>query len=71
MATQQIVSSVVQQQKSAVAQFSSPQIISQLELTALLSLRGRLEVVCSVVRSAARGSRHSEAILTALREETE
>jgi hypothetical protein len=42
MATQQIVSSVVQQQKSAVVPISAPQTITQLELTVLLSLRGRL-----------------------------
>ena len=43
MATQQIVSSVSTQQKSAVVPFPAPpQSITQLELAALLSLRGRL-----------------------------
>jgi hypothetical protein len=44
MATQQIVSPVVQQQKSAVVTFPQlpPQQISQVEITLLLSLRGRL-----------------------------
>jgi hypothetical protein len=43
MATQQIVSSVSPQQKSAVVPFPAPpQPITQLELAALLSLRGRL-----------------------------
>jgi hypothetical protein len=42
MATQQIVSSVSTQQKPAVVPFSAPQPITQLELHALLSLRGRL-----------------------------
>jgi len=41
MATQQIVSSVVQQQKSAVVSFPVPQAITQFELAAFLSLRGR------------------------------
>jgi len=42
MATQQIVSPAVQPQKSAVVPISAPQAITQLELVALLSLRGRL-----------------------------
>jgi len=44
MATQQIVSSISTQQKSAVVPFPAPppQSITQLELAALLSLRGRL-----------------------------
>lgn len=43
MATQQIVSSVVAQQKSAVVQFPAPQAITQTELVLFLSLKGRLQ----------------------------
>ena len=54
MATQQIVSSVSTQQKSAVVvPFPAPpQSISQLELHALLSLRGRLHQLEEQVEAA-------------------
>jgi hypothetical protein len=45
MATQQIVTPVGQQQKSAVVPFpnQSPQTITQIELALFLSMRGRLQ----------------------------
>lgn len=53
MATQQIVSSVSTQQKSAVVPFPAPQqSITQLELQALLSLRGRLRQIEEQVEAA-------------------
>jgi hypothetical protein len=53
MATQQIVSSVSTQQKSAVVPFPAPpQSITQLELAALLSLRGRLHQLEEQVEAA-------------------
>jgi hypothetical protein len=53
MATQQIVSSVSTQQKSAVIPFPvPPPTITQLELSALLSLRGRLHQLEEQVEAA-------------------
>jgi hypothetical protein len=52
MATQQIVSPVSTQQKSAVVPFPAPQSITQLELAALLSLRGRLHQLEEQVQAA-------------------
>jgi hypothetical protein len=53
MATQQIVSSVSTQQKSAVVPFPAPpQSIAQLELAALLSLRSRLHQIEEQVEAA-------------------
>jgi len=53
MATQQIVSSVSTQQKSAVVLLPAPpQSITQLELAALLSLRGRLHQLEEQVEAA-------------------
>jgi hypothetical protein len=42
MVTQQSISQSLSQSKSAVVPFPAPHTITQLELTALLSLRGRL-----------------------------
>lgn len=52
MATQQIVSSVSTQQKSAVVPFPASQPITQLEIAALLSLRGRLHQLEEQVEAA-------------------
>lgn len=52
MATQQIVSSAVEQSKLAVVPFPSPQPITQTELTLLLSLRGRLHQLQEQVEQA-------------------
>jgi hypothetical protein len=52
MATQQIVSSVVRQQKSPVVLFPTSEPITQLELAALLSLRGRLRQLAEQVEVA-------------------
>ena len=52
MATQQIVSSVSTQQKSAVVPFPTPQPITQLELQVLLALRGRLHQLEAQVKAA-------------------
>ena len=42
MATQQSIPQSIEQSKLAVVPFPAPQAVTQLELTALLSLRGRL-----------------------------
>jgi hypothetical protein len=51
MSTQSVIHPV-QQQKSAVVPFPAPQAITQLELTILLSLRGRLSQIESQVEEA-------------------
>jgi hypothetical protein len=52
MATQTNVSPSVQQSKPAVVPFPAPQPITQLELTALLSLHGRLHQLEGQVEAA-------------------
>jgi hypothetical protein len=56
MATR-IVSSAVEQSKLAVVPFPAPQAVTQLELAALLSLRGRLHQLEEQVESAEQSSR--------------
>ena len=52
MATQQSIPQLVEQSKLAVVPFPPPQAITQLELAALLSLRGRLRQVTEQVEAA-------------------
>lgn len=52
MATQTNVSQSVEQSKLAVVQFPASQAITQLELTVLLSLRGRLSQIETQVEEA-------------------
>jgi hypothetical protein len=52
MATQTNVPQSVQQSKSAIVPFPAPQPITQLELSALLSLRGRLHQLEEQVEAA-------------------
>jgi len=52
MATQQTVPHCVQQSKLAVVPFPAPQAVSQLEILALLSLRGRLHQLQGQVEAA-------------------
>ena len=52
MATQTNVSQSVEQSKLTVVPFPAPQAITQLELTALLSLRGRLHQLQEQVETA-------------------
>jgi hypothetical protein len=52
MATQHIVPSAVEQSKLAVVPFPAPETVTQLELSALLSLRGRLHQLEGQVESA-------------------
>jgi hypothetical protein len=52
MATQQSIPQSLGQSKLAVVPFPAPQTISQLELTALLSLRGRLHQIEEQVSAA-------------------
>jgi hypothetical protein len=52
MATQTNVPQSVEQSKSAVVQFPASQAITQLELTVLLSLRGRLSQLEEQVEAA-------------------
>ena len=52
MATQQSIPQSVEQSKLAVVPFPAPQPITQLELTVLLALRGRLAQLESQVQEA-------------------
>jgi hypothetical protein len=52
MATSQNVPEVFTQSKLSVVQFPTPQTVTQLELTALLSLRGRLHQIQQQVEQA-------------------
>jgi len=52
MATQQSIPQLVEQSKLAVVPFPPPQAITQLELAALLSLRGRLRQITEQVEAA-------------------
>ncbi|HXN23340.1 MAG TPA: hypothetical protein VOA41_11425 [Candidatus Dormibacteraeota bacterium] len=52
MATQQSIPQVVQQSKLVVVPFPAPQAITQLELSTLLSLRGRLHQLQDQVQQA-------------------
>ena len=52
MATQQSIPQSLEQSKLAVVPFPAPQAVTQLELTALLSLRGRLHQLQEQVEAA-------------------
>ena len=52
MATQQSIPQLVEQSKLVVVPFPAPQTITQLELTAFLSLRGRLRQLTEQVEAA-------------------
>jgi hypothetical protein len=54
MATQQSIPQLIEQSKLVVVPFPTPQTITQLELTALLSLRGRLAQLETQVEAAER-----------------